>query len=200
MTSAAPDPGVLSRRRVILTAAAEAFHEKGFHGVGVDAIGRRAGLSGPALYRHFSGKDHILATLLDEAMDELAGALVPVLPDPEADLERALRHHVDFAIRERHLVGLYQRDSRNLAEPWQSAFATRTRAYTKAWEELVAAAHPGAAPSQVPAATQAALGMLFSVWSWPDRIVTTSKDLSGQLLSMLKAALHASPPPRRSCT
>ncbi len=189
MTSADRATAVVPRRRAILDAAAEAFHEKGFHGVGVDEIGRRAGLSGPALYRHFSGKDHILATLLDEAMDELAGALVSVLDDPQADLGRALRHHVDFAIRERHLVGLYQRDSRNLTEPWQSAFAARTRAYTRRWEELIAAAHPGARPGQIPAAAQACLGLLFSVWAWPDRVVVSTKGLPELLFSMLVAAL-----------
>jgi AcrR family transcriptional regulator len=198
MTSVGRDTDVVPRRRAILDAAAEAFHEKGFHGVGVDEIGRRAGLSGPALYRHFSGKDHILATLLDEAMDELAGALTPVLADPGADLDRVLRHHVDFAIRQRHLVGLYQRESRNLAEPWQSGFAQRTRAYTKAWQELIAAGHPGAPPDQVPAATQAGLGLLFSVWAWPDRVVSSTEDLAQLLFSTVTAGLDLldpDPPP-----
>jgi AcrR family transcriptional regulator len=54
----------LTRERQILDAAAALFYEKGFHGVGVDEIGQRVGISGPALYRHFKGKDQILAALL----------------------------------------------------------------------------------------------------------------------------------------
>ncbi|MDX6428827.1 MAG: hypothetical protein QOE54_1193, partial [Streptosporangiaceae bacterium] len=38
----------MGRDRAILDAAAEAFYEKGFHGVGVDELGARAGLSGPS--------------------------------------------------------------------------------------------------------------------------------------------------------
>src|SRR5882757_5597185 len=115
----------MSRDRAILDAAAEAFYEKGFHGVGVDELGKRAGLSGPSLYRHFSGKDEILATLLNEALDELVSATVPVHGDPEQDLDRAVRHHITFAVEHRELVNLYQRDVRSLADPWRRPFDRR---------------------------------------------------------------------------
>ncbi len=61
----------MSRERQILDAAATLFYERGFHQVGVDDIGERVGVTGPAIYRHFSGKDHVLATLYNEALDEL---------------------------------------------------------------------------------------------------------------------------------
>src|ERR1700750_3294603 len=78
----------VDRDRQILDAAAALFYEKGFHGVGVDQIGERVGISGPALYRHFSGKDEILATLLNETLDELITAAAAVYDDPQQDLER----------------------------------------------------------------------------------------------------------------
>lgn len=152
-----------------MDAAALAFHEKGFHGVGMDELGTRAGLSGPSLYRYFSGKDEILAKLLDEAMDELLAATRPVEPDAWDDLARALRHHVDFALANRPLVTLYQREARSLVEPWSSRFTRRRRQYTRAWEELVATALPALAPDAVPATTQGCLGLVFSVAGWPDR-------------------------------
>lgn len=159
----------MERRRQILDAASEAFYEKGFHGVGVDELGRRAGLRGPTLYRSFSGKDEILATLLNEALDELLGATLPVLPDPHLDLERALRHHLRFAVDNRHLVSLYQRDVQAIVEPWKAPFDARRERYTRGWESLLSAAHPGQPPALVSAATQACLGMVFSVAQWPHR-------------------------------
>ena len=54
----------VTRQRKILDVAAQLFHEKGFHGVGIDEIGRQAGVSGPAVYRHFKGKDEILLSEL----------------------------------------------------------------------------------------------------------------------------------------
>lgn len=146
-----------------------AFHEKGFHGVGMDELGTRAGLSGPSLYRYFSGKDEILAKLLDEAMDELLGATRSVDPDPAADLDRALRHHVDFALANRALVTLYQREVRSLVDPWAAAFTRRRRQYTRAWERLVSRARPELDDATVAATTQGCLGLVFSVATWPDR-------------------------------
>jgi AcrR family transcriptional regulator len=157
----------VDRDRRILDAAAAAFHEKGFHGVGMDELGSRAGLSGPSLYRHFSGKHEILATLLNEAMDELLSATVPVHDDPERDLDRALRHHVRFAAQHRHLVTLYQREVRSLADPWAKAFTRRRRQYTERWEHLMARRLPQLAPQAVAATTQAVLATVFSVAAWP---------------------------------
>jgi AcrR family transcriptional regulator len=178
------------RHRRILDAAAEAFHEKGFHGVSVDEIGRRSGLSGPALYRHFAGKDEILATLLDEAMDELMTATEPVHGDPARDLDRALRQHVAFALAHRQLVSLHRHETRSLADPWAADLARRTGRYTRRWEALLARRFPAAASEEVAAATQACLGMLFSVSGWPDRALQTP-DVADVLLRLLTGGLQA---------
>ncbi|WP_141013655.1 TetR/AcrR family transcriptional regulator [Nocardioides sambongensis] len=165
----------MARDRRILDAAAVAFHEKGFHGVGMDELGSRAGLSGPSLYRYFSGKDEILAKLLDEAMDELLTATEPTDPDPRGDLERALRHHVDFALVNRPLVALYQREVRSLADPWAAPFAVRRKEYTKAWERLVSRARPALDEATIGAVTQGCLGLVFSVPGWPERTLAVPR-------------------------
>jgi AcrR family transcriptional regulator len=180
----------MAKDRRILEVAAEAFYQKGFHGVGVDEIGRRAGLSGPAIYRHFAGKDEILATLLSEAMDELMSATVPVHGDPARDLDRALRHHAEFAVEHRHLINLYQREVRSLVDPWKRAFDRRRAQYTERWEGLVAARFPDLPPVTVAALTQACLGMVFSVSYWPARALGHG-DVSDLLLGLLAVGLTA---------
>ncbi|MGW1026771.1 TetR/AcrR family transcriptional regulator [Streptomyces sp. NPDC002577] len=174
----------MDRDRAILDAAALAFYEKGFHGVGVDELGTRAGLSGPSLYRHFSGKDEILATLLNEAMDELISATVPVYDDPERDLRRALEHHIEFAMEHRQLVNLYQREVRSLVDPWKRAFTRRRGQYTARWESLFAQKFPGVDSASVAAMTQACLGMIFSVSYWPARTLKDT-DVKALLLELL---------------
>ncbi|MCW3040419.1 MAG: TetR/AcrR family transcriptional regulator, partial [Solirubrobacterales bacterium] len=59
-TRRARDP---DRGSKILAAALRLFHERGFHAVSVDEIGEAAGATGAAIYRHFTGKEEILATL-----------------------------------------------------------------------------------------------------------------------------------------
>lgn len=159
----------VDRESRILEVAAELFREKGFHGTGMDELGTRAGLSGPALYRHFRGKNEILAALFNEAMDELVGATAPVLPDPAADLRRLVHHHVGFTVERRALVSVYQREDRSLGDPWRKDFDRRRRRYVERWEQAVARAAPTAPAADVAAAAQSCLGTIFSLAYWPSR-------------------------------
>ncbi|MFC8661304.1 TetR/AcrR family transcriptional regulator [Streptomyces sp. NPDC057199] len=163
----------MDRDRKILDTAAAVFFEKGFHGVGVDELGKRAGLSGPALYRHFSGKDEILASLFNEALDELLSATAPVYEDPAEDLDRLIRHHVGFTLSHRHLVNVYQREDRSLVEPWKRQFDRRRRQYVARWEAAVARRFPLASTADVAVGTQACLGVIFSVAYWPTALAST---------------------------
>ena len=43
-----------------MSAASELFAERGYAGAAIDEIGERAGISGPAIYRYFRGKDALL--------------------------------------------------------------------------------------------------------------------------------------------
>ncbi len=181
------------RSRQILDAAAEAFHEQGFHGVGMDELGRRAGLSGSALYRHFAGKDEILAGLLDEALDELAVAASVQLADPHADLVRALEHHLRYTVTHRNLVSVYQRESRSLAEPYRRSFDRRRRRYVVRWEVLVARRFPRSAPDQVAVLTQALLGSVFSMTSWPTRRVGDADGVATMLTLVTNGILGFDP-------
>jgi AcrR family transcriptional regulator len=180
----------VSRERQILDAAAALFYDKGFHGVGVDEIGERVGISGPALYRHFSGKDEILATLFSETIEELIGAAAFVYDDPERDLERLVRHHVDFAINHRHLVNVYQREQKSLVEPWRSHFHRREREYASRWEEALRRCFPEAGHDQVIAAAQAAIGMIHSVAHWPLH-ARSAANLDAILFALVRQGLDA---------
>lgn len=162
----------MGRDRQILDTAAELFHERGFHGVSVDELGSRAGLSGPALYRHFAGKNEILAALFNQAMDELltaasAAGTPQAEGDPRAALELLIRHHVAFTLGHRHLVNVYQREVRSLAEPHRATFVRRRREYTEGWEQLLTRCYPAASAADISVATQACLGLIFSITFWP---------------------------------
>ncbi|OCC23445.1 hypothetical protein MB02_12625 [Croceicoccus estronivorus] len=77
------------RRALILAAASDMFQRHGYAGASIDAIAAASGISGPGIYRYFSGKTELLLALLeaavDEAMDaiETATASDPALEGPE---------------------------------------------------------------------------------------------------------------------
>ncbi|MCA1004962.1 TetR/AcrR family transcriptional regulator [Rhodococcus hoagii] len=49
----------------ILSAALDAFYEKGFHGASVRDIARRVGVTVPALYYHYDSKEGLLVALVE---------------------------------------------------------------------------------------------------------------------------------------
>ena len=60
-----------ARKAEILDVAGALFHKSGFHNVGMDDIGEAAGVTGPALYFHFSSKTGLLAAIMERLADEL---------------------------------------------------------------------------------------------------------------------------------
>lgn len=75
MTATTREQRADARRAQLLASAALLFRRHGFHGVGMDDIGAAAGVSGPAVYRHFPGKQALLAAITDAYLDTLAARL-----------------------------------------------------------------------------------------------------------------------------
>src|SRR4029077_15387638 len=91
------------RRDALLSAAARLFARRGFDGVSLEDLGSAVGISGPAVYRHFTGKQAVLAALLGGARERLlrgGRAVVGSAPDDDAALAALVRFHVDFALAE----------------------------------------------------------------------------------------------------
>ena len=151
---------------MILKAAKELFYERSFAAVGVDEIGQRAGVTGPAIYRHFKGKDEILSTLFDDAIDRLLEATAATSDDPWEELEALARGHAKFVMSERKLAGVKIREERSLAEPFRRGLHRRERRYVERWIACLERCYPGADVEELTTATHVALGALNSIATW----------------------------------
>ena len=110
----------LTRRTEILAAAAELFARHGYDGVSIGDIGRAVGLTGPVLYRHFRGKDAVLAEILLDISDRLlteGSARVVAAADPLAALDALLRWHIAFSLDNPVLIIVHERELDNVPEP-----------------------------------------------------------------------------------
>lgn len=180
----------MSRQRQILDVAAQLFHERGFHGVGIDEIGRRAGVSGPAVYRHFKGKDEILATVFDEAMDLVTVRPAVDFASPRDELDYLIRAHAAFVVDHRPLVSVFAHEHRFLVDPWRRLFTRRMREHAAYWEETVARCYPHAPRDAVAIGAQAAIGLLHSVVFWPPQ-ARNAEDLVDWLVRLALDGLDA---------
>lgn len=132
-----------ARRAEILDVAGALFHKSGFHNVGMDDIGEAAGVTGPALYFHFSSKTGLLAAIMERLADQLLDQSVTAeAKDPADALRHLVSHHVDFALSERALIAVWIRDERSLPVDDQRQLRDRQRAYVSRWVEALRAYNP----------------------------------------------------------
>ncbi|MFG3494276.1 TetR/AcrR family transcriptional regulator [Streptomyces sp. NPDC047928] len=155
-----------TRREQILREAARLFAERGFHGVGVDEIGAAVGISGPGLYRHFPGKDAMLAELLVGISERLlAGGRRRVEEadgDPRALLSALIDGHIDFAINDRALITLHDRELDRLRDADRKRVRQLQRQYVELWVEAVREVYPALEEADARAAVHAVFGLLNS--------------------------------------
>ena len=185
------------RREQILAVAAQLFARHGFHGVSIADLGAAVGVSGPALYRHFPGKEALLAELLIGISEHLlAGArdITSTQDDPRAALAALVSFQADFARREPELIVVQDRDLANLPASAQRRVRTLQRTYVEIWVDTLRRIHPHLPVDAARVAAHGAFGLLNST-PHTERSASNAALLARLALAALHA-LAAEPPAR----
>jgi AcrR family transcriptional regulator len=155
-----------SRREQILRAAAQLFAERGFRAVGVDDVGAAVGVTGPAIYRHFAGKDAMLAEMLLRISERLlAGGSRRVAEadgDAAAQLQALIGFRVDFALDNPALITVQDRDLGSLTAADAAEVRRLQRRYVEVWVTVLARLHPAADAVTCRARAHAVFGLINS--------------------------------------
>ncbi|MET7988043.1 TetR/AcrR family transcriptional regulator [Streptomyces sp. NPDC005281] len=159
-----------TRREQILREAARLFAERGFHGVGVDEIGAAVGISGPGLYRHFAGKDAMLAELLVGISGQLltGGRRRVAEAETQAEgsagclLDSLIEGHIDFALDDRPLITLHDRELDRLRDSDRKLVRQLQRQYVELWVEVVREVYPELMEPAARSAVHSVFGLLNS--------------------------------------
>ncbi|WP_146363376.1 TetR/AcrR family transcriptional regulator [Arthrobacter yangruifuii] len=154
-----------SRRAVMLDAAASLFAERGYNGVSIEELGAAAGVSGPAVYRHFSGKPAVLSALLIGVSEDLlegGQAVASGSETPEEALRGLVEFQVDFALRQPDVIRVQDRDLGSLPENDARRVRSLQRQYVEVWVEALAALHPGSDLPSLRHRAQGVFGLINS--------------------------------------
>ena len=153
------------RRQALLVAAASLFAKNGFNRVSLEDLGAAAGVSGPAVYRHFPGKQAVLGDLLLTVSRELLEGGLKVIAettDPLAALRRLVAFQVDFALGKPDVIRVQDRDFSNLTEKDQSEVRTLQRNYVELWVDVLARLHPETDAAELRMRAHATFGLINS--------------------------------------
>lgn len=178
----------MTRERDILAAAERLFFERSFDGVGVDEIGRAAGISGSAIYSYFRGKDEILSALFGQALDSLQRHMGEPDPDPWLELDKIVRAFVELTAAREGLAAIWVREQRSLAETYRREHDRRHRYITERWADCLDRCYPGHTGDEIMTVTRGLQLLLMSEALRPPT-GRRARDAESMLVSMALASL-----------
>ena len=128
-------------RDAITRAARECFAEQGYHGTSIRDIARRAGLSLSALYHWHTGKQDLLALLIEESTEEYfrrcEGALREAGEDPAERLLALVRATVEYRVSRRVESTIATSEWRNLSPEHRERLDGLRDSASALWTEIV---------------------------------------------------------------
>jgi AcrR family transcriptional regulator len=161
-----PAPRRRSRRDEILEIAVGLFAARGYHGVSMDDIGSAAGVTGPALYHHFAGKEAMLvAALIPVSEGLLHGGLARVAehPDnPSAALADLIDFHVEFALANPAVIALHLHELDRLPDEPRRQIRRFQRLYVEEWVIVLGKLRPELEPAEARVLAHSAFGLMNS--------------------------------------
>ncbi len=176
---------------MIAEQAAKLFAQRGFGATSIDDIGEAAGVSGPAIYWHYPGKQSLLAGMLTDISERLlAGGqrCIDESTSPEDALDRLVDAQVTFALDEPDLIVVHARELHHLDTEQAHTVRLLQRRYIDVWVSVLQQLAPAVAPARHAMAVQAAIGLVNSTPYLPR---SDRSSLAALLRSMALAALSA---------
>src|SRR5215211_704575 len=154
-----------NRREQLIAAAEQLIAERGFLAVRLEDIGAAAGVSGPAIYRHFPNKEALLVELLVGISTRLlAGAtdVVARAADPATALDGLVDFHLDFALGESNLIRIQDRDLGHLPPTAKRQVRKAQRQYVEIWVGVIRQLDDTLSEADARLMAHAAFGLLNS--------------------------------------
>ncbi|MET8848114.1 TetR/AcrR family transcriptional regulator [Amycolatopsis sp. NPDC004625] len=154
------------RKAQLAAVAAELFRARGFPGVGIKDIADAAGVTGPALYRHFADKQAILAYVVLSGFEDLEAATAEALSDsapPDGQLKDLLGRLATQAVERREIAALWRWEGRHLPKGDQREIARRSTLALTAWSKVLLVQRPELPAEDAELLCWAALSVFGSV-------------------------------------
>jgi AcrR family transcriptional regulator len=154
------------RKAQLAAVAAELFRARGFPGVGIKDIADAAGVTGPALYRHFADKQAILAYVVLSGFEDLEAATAEALSDsvPASEqLKDLLTRLATQAVERREIAALWRWEGRHLPKEDQREIARRSALALTAWAKALQVRRPDLPAEDAELLCWAALSVFGSV-------------------------------------
>ncbi|AHH18638.1 putative transcriptional regulator, TetR family [Nocardia nova SH22a] len=188
MTPPARGTRPANRRELVLAAAAELFHGRGYSNVSMKDIADAVAMGPSALYRHFRNKNDLLEAVVSDGLTTLEKMLAVATEDPSIDPVATL---ATTQLEHRAIGVLWRREARHLTDTAQRNLRHQIRRITALLGTAVQHDRPELDPVRAD----------FLAWSMVGVATSVSfhtADVPAELLTRLVRAVAAAPIPALS--
>lgn len=194
------------RKAQIARASAEAFSELGYHGVSMEDIAGRVGVTAASLYRHYAGKYDLFRAAvlgLGDQLVDLTAFLDDAAIAPEVAWNRAVVTLTDSALKFRSSGGLYRWENRYLDSDDQRVLDAQLHRVNRRLQGPIAALRPELDSRHRAVLSSAVLSVIGSITDHharlaTDRVHTTMARISADIRDTDLPSVVASEPRRRN--
>ncbi len=126
----------------IFLAAARIFHEKGYHATSINEIAEAVHLTKAGLYYYIKGKQDLLFSIMNFAMDLLESRVVEAaaaIEDPELRLRTAIEAHARLITEDSSALTILVNELEGLTPEHREQMVARQRAYVDFLRQPLAA-------------------------------------------------------------
>jgi AcrR family transcriptional regulator len=155
-----------TRRQALIKVAGELFNERAFDAVTTEMIGAHAGVTGPALYRHFPSKQALLIAVLEDPLNELlanARNTAAEVRDPREALEAMIDFHIARTLENVPSTLVFLKNEHNVPDDERHRMRRMMRLYAEEWSGLVSRLRPDLSDAQTRILTHAVFSMINAV-------------------------------------
>jgi AcrR family transcriptional regulator len=150
-----------TRREALADAAAELFGKRGYHAVSVHDIACAAGVTGPAVYRHFSSKQGILAHVLITGLEVFGEVSTSALAS--GGVRQLSASVASLAVERREITALWRWQGSHLGKEDQARIRRAGARIMEDWSKALLAGRPELAPADAETLCWAALSVFGSI-------------------------------------
>ncbi|MCG6880993.1 MAG: TetR/AcrR family transcriptional regulator [Deltaproteobacteria bacterium] len=154
--------------------ATRLFARKGYHNTSMREIARDLGMNQSSLYHYFAGKEEILYTLINDAMDDALGTLEEICKSdlsPHGKLNQVLSFYTNYYAGDQDRLRLLVNEQGNLGKEYRQVLIRKERRYVRLIQSILKDLADEGRMKTIPpsVATFAFFGMVHYTIKWYDK-------------------------------
>ena len=172
-----------SRKAQLMQIAAKVFSREGYTETNIESISNEAGMTGPAIYRHFSSKQQILDTICVSGIESALEAAREIYgrkgANPEETLKKLIESRIDHSFGPMSASFLLAASQKaHLSHAAREKVSVMQREFRDICGSLLRKIKPEADEVELKAAVFAVQCMnTYTTWQYKDRDLLTEEEL-----------------------